>query len=952
MKKRNNIKSSQNNKDVFSKINLKFPEHGRIGIQGLIEIEVNDFSQILLCFQKPTAGSIWIDGEDILSYSKEQAEEYRRDKIGLLLKDSRMQLSLNVLENVEYPLWLKNDKQAETKAKKALEDFGLSSLSQKKPFELSKKELQEASLARCIAKQAKVILVEDPYSYLLKRDAELITSLLKEQSKERLVLVFGQKETILDVCDSKIVFENGKLVSNPLAETKQSDYKKPSQKAHLGFKEIVRSLITNLKLSKTLLAFTIFVTSACLALSGVYGSLISYNNSDRIADGILHDKDDFLSIKNNYYIDTNGLSTDCRSFSEEKAAALEKELGYPLLKIVNDQYDEIQFDETIIFEKKTEAGTINIHTYYDNQKYNQALRFCTIDSRDSLPKGYSLLSGRLPSNDKEVRITDFQFDGINEIRSRNNSNYKGLDYQSILGKNLSLVWVKDYVCRNLSIVGVLDTAYDGKDFEQYKNYCLKNKITSEQELSKEADKLESWKQSSYINLFFVSPNTLDSLKNSTYQKWGNYLFLDGRYLQPGTSGVTYINYLSSQNQNNIVLFKDSSFEREDFITRCLSVYLSTIDDTDERKSIHSITVPKRFLGKNAENDYVYTGSAYDFFRNILDIPIHSYAVEHYKEAYENNYFDTVYYTKYYYSSTKQDIPSTIPENDKLSIYESYLADYVISGRPNYASSHTLDEFTSISSSASEILSYYMDIYSDSVFKKRNRTFEKYNSESEQTEKIPFVIAGLTLPRRSNNYYNPIRKKEKLTELFPDSCAVYDSVRTTSESSSKKIKQFAEFLDKDYTPGFKVTFTNSGASIEYRKEKKAIVSKCALILAILFLIASLILQFVLFRTMFFRLSIDAQYQKEMGTPDKEIRKEALLPLLIVSLSSFLISIVLNYLILVIIRASLPSYPLFGFIYPDYIVFLVILGLSLVIAALTSFQPLRKLKSKVHSVTAWY
>ena len=187
MKKRNNIKFSKNNNDTFDKIDLKFPEHGRIGIQGLTEIEADDFSQILLGFKKSTAGSIWIDGEDILSYSKEQAEEYRRDKIGLLLKNPRMQMLLSVLENVEYPLWLKNDKDAEAKATKELTSLGLSSYRNQMPYDLSKENLQKASLARAIAKDSKVILANDPFSFLSEESAKEIAELLKEESKKRLI---------------------------------------------------------------------------------------------------------------------------------------------------------------------------------------------------------------------------------------------------------------------------------------------------------------------------------------------------------------------------------------------------------------------------------------------------------------------------------------------------------------------------------------------------------------------------------------------------------------------------------------------------------------------------------------------------------------------------------------------------------------------------------------------
>lgn len=954
MTKENSIRLSKSSQTKFNRIDLNFPKTGRVGIHGLNEEEIHDFYQILLCFQKPASGSIRISGEDILSYSKEQAEAYRRDKIGLVLANSRMQISLTILENIAYPLWLKNDKEADTKAKKALEELGLSSLNQKKPFELSSEDLQKASLAQCIAKNAEVILANDPYSSLSKEEAEHIFSLLKEQSKQRLVLVCCKKEALTESFDSEIIFENRKIVSNPSVSTKQETYQNNKSlsrsNSHLSLRGLTRSLFRNRKSSRVLLAFTLFFTSVCLALSGVYGSLISYSNINRITDGILRDKDDYVSIENNYHADSGSYSSGYRNFSEEKAAAFEKELGYPLLKVVIDTSDQVQFDGTIVFGSKPKTGVTDIHTYYDIQYYNDGIRLCSIDSRNRLPTGYSILSGRLPSDDNEIRITDFQFEGIKDIRSRKDVSYTELTYQSILGKNLSLIWGKEYVHKNLSIVGVLDTCYDSKNFNQYKNYCLEQVIQSEQELSKEAHKLKSRKQSSYINLFFVTPSTLNSLKSTTYGKRGSHLTLDGRFLQDGSNGSTYINYLADQNKDKVIFFKDESFEKENFITRCLSVYLWTLDQTEERKSTRSITVPKKFLGKNAVSDSVYTESAYEFFTHFLDIPIHAYAAEHYKEAYQNSDFDSDYYTKYYYSSLHQVVPSVIPENDRLAIYEAYLSDYVASGKPDYSSPRTFEAFTTISESATELLSYYRDLYSDSIFKKRNMAFEKYNSITEQKEEIPFTIVGFTLPRWSANYYNPIRKKETLLELFPDSCAVYDSVRTASESSSRKIRQIAKFSEKDYSEGFNVRLTNPGASIENRKERKDTVSGPVLYLAVFFLVVSLVLQFVLFRKMLFLLSIDAQYQKVRGTPDKEIRKEAILPLLVVSLSSFLISIVVSYIILAIIKASLASYPLFGLIYPGYIEFLTILALSLVRTILAASPSLRSLKSKVHSITS--
>ena len=473
MKKRNNIKFSKNNNDTFDKIDLKFPEHGRIGIQGLSEIEADDFSQILLGLKESTAGSIWIDGEDILSYSKEQAEEYRKDKIGLLLKNHRMQMSLSVLENVEYPLWLKNDKDAEAKATKELTSLGLSSYRNQMPYDLSKENLQKASLARAIAKNSKIILANDPFSFLSEESAKEIAELLKEESKKRLIILECSKASAVNqYLDFSIVYENKSLISSiPLSESAESNIKTPNTK-HKDSLESRHSFSIawkNRKNNKFLLSATILTSGLALAFSGVYSLLRLKSDTSLTADSIIGQKEDYCSLSNYYRI---GDSKQYAFFSDSNVDSLSKKFSLPFLKVIQDYTPAAYYEDNPVFTERKynpdSSDGIN-ESYFDLG--NMDYRYACLDSREKLPSDYKLIAGRLPEKNNEIRLTDFQVEVLSYTSGK-----RELSPNSLLNKKITLCNTnRKQILPELTITGVLDTVYDSKDFKEFKDYCLNQK---------------------------------------------------------------------------------------------------------------------------------------------------------------------------------------------------------------------------------------------------------------------------------------------------------------------------------------------------------------------------------------------------------------------------------------------------------------------------------------------
>lgn len=950
MKKRNNIKFSKNNNDTFDKIDLKFPEHGRIGIQGLTEIEADDFSRILLGFKKSTAGSIWIEGEDILSYSKEQAEEYRRDKIGLLLKNPRMQISLSVLENVEYPLWLKNDKDAEAKATKELTSLGLSSYRNQMPYDLSKENLQKASLARAIAKDSKVIFANDPFSFLSEESAKEIAELLKEESKKRLIILECSKASAINqYLDYSIVYENKKLISSiPLSESAESNIKTPNTK-HKGSLESKHSFSIawkNRKNNKFLLSATILTSGLALAFSGVYSLLRLKSDTSLTADSIIGQKEDYCSLSN--YCEIRD-SKQSAYFSDSNVDSLSKKFSLPFLKVIQDYAPVAYYEDKPVFTERKynpdSADGIN-ESYFDLG--NMDYRYACLDSSERLPSDYKLIAGRLPENDNEIRLTDFQVEVLSYTSGK-----RELSPNSLLKKKITLCNTnRKQILPELTITGVLDTVYNSKDFKEFKDYCLNQKtdISSNKVVKDERNKLYNLKKDSYINIFFVSRNVFDDLKKSHCSHYydnrtNTYFILDQKPWLPNDSESYNYEYLREANKKKIQLFQDSNYDSDDFLSLSLPSYIRGLRDAGKLDQERNIVIPKKFLEQGATTDFTYTGNPYDFFYDFIRFPIHTYSIDYYKNAINEKEFDFETEALNYYKSLNTSAPSRIPEEDKPKIYEQYLTKVFEYGIPDYSVPGESKAFSEIYSLGRKRLSYYRNYYKDSIFSERDFSYQYNDKETNENKILPFRLSGLTLINNDSKLRYPIRKEETLSKIYYDGGATYSTVLTPITNRTT-LRELISRQSRRYSNHNLYLIRNYSAYIAAARDKKQRLSTWFLILAILSMIAAVILEFYFFKVNLFILSIDAYYQKCRGTTENEIRKEAILAPLLTFLSSFLLSIAFRYIVNALLKSCLiTAYPEFLLLSPGYIQILILLLLSLLLAILTSLPSLLALKSKV-------
>ena len=135
-------------------------------------------------------GELYFNGEPTSHYSESDWEKYREKNIATIFQDFNIIENLTVLENVELALLRLDDvKERKKRAKELIARVGLTEQMNRRGSKLSGGEKQRTVIARALAKDAPVILADEPTGNLDVKASKEVAALLKEVSKDKLVIV-------------------------------------------------------------------------------------------------------------------------------------------------------------------------------------------------------------------------------------------------------------------------------------------------------------------------------------------------------------------------------------------------------------------------------------------------------------------------------------------------------------------------------------------------------------------------------------------------------------------------------------------------------------------------------------------------------------------------------------------------------------------------------------------
>ena len=197
-------------------VTLSINKNDIYGIMGLSGAGKSTFIRMLNRLEEPTSGEIFVNGNNIINFSKNELMEYRR-KTGMIFQHFNLLSSRDVKGNVAFALelagWPKN--KIEPRVDELLELVGLEDKRNVYPSQLSGGQKQRVAIARALANYPEILLSDEATSALDPRTTVSILELLKNIQKKlglTIVLITHQMEVIRKVCNRTAILSDGKLI--------------------------------------------------------------------------------------------------------------------------------------------------------------------------------------------------------------------------------------------------------------------------------------------------------------------------------------------------------------------------------------------------------------------------------------------------------------------------------------------------------------------------------------------------------------------------------------------------------------------------------------------------------------------------------------------------------------------------------------------------------------------
>lgn len=182
---------------ILDDVTFEVPEKQVVAITGPSGSGKSTLLGLIAGLDKPTAGSIMLDGVEITTLSENQMARYRRQKIGYIFQSFHLIPTLTALENVAVPLELTGDDQPNARAAELLAEVGLQDRQDHYPVQLSGGEQQRVAVARAFACRPPILLADEPTGNLDSATGRQVIDLLLSLNRDHgstLVLVTHDPE--------------------------------------------------------------------------------------------------------------------------------------------------------------------------------------------------------------------------------------------------------------------------------------------------------------------------------------------------------------------------------------------------------------------------------------------------------------------------------------------------------------------------------------------------------------------------------------------------------------------------------------------------------------------------------------------------------------------------------------------------------------------------------------
>ena len=361
-------------------IDIEFRKSEFVSILGHSGCGKTTLLNIIGGLDRYTDGDLIINGKSTKKFKDKDWDAYRNYSVGFVFQNYNLIPHQTVLANVELALTLSGvgKKERKNRAIQALESVGLKDQIHKKPNQLSGGQMQRVAIARALVNNPDIILADEPTGALDTETSVQIMEILKEISKDKLIVMVTHNPELAEKYSSRVVrVLDGKVISdsNPFTENdkeNEGELKAKHGKTSMNFFTALSLSLNNLMTKKGRTFLTAFAGSI-----GIIGIALILSLSNGVQKYIDKVQEDTLS---NYPLTIASESVDASSMievfmdNEEKEYSDGKIHSKPIVDKIFDKISkEVQRNNLKDFKKYIDDTDNDIKKYSNAVQYNYNL---------------------------------------------------------------------------------------------------------------------------------------------------------------------------------------------------------------------------------------------------------------------------------------------------------------------------------------------------------------------------------------------------------------------------------------------------------------------------------------------------------------------------------------------------------------------------------------------------
>lgn len=194
--------------------NLSVEQGEFIGVVGTSGSGKSTLLHMLGGLDRPTSGKVFVGNKDIFSLKDEALTIFRRRKIGFVFQSFNLVPTLNVYENIVFPIQLDGNDVDQKFVGEVIRSIGLSDMQDRLPNQLSGGQQQRVAIARALATKPAIVLADEPTGNLDSKTSQDVLSLLKVtgQKFSQTIVMITHNEAIAQMADRIIRIEDGHII--------------------------------------------------------------------------------------------------------------------------------------------------------------------------------------------------------------------------------------------------------------------------------------------------------------------------------------------------------------------------------------------------------------------------------------------------------------------------------------------------------------------------------------------------------------------------------------------------------------------------------------------------------------------------------------------------------------------------------------------------------------------